>query len=102
MILTSRAGLVALLCVLPIGVSPWPAETFTVLLCLLLLALAADVALAASTRRLGWRRLGDGAARLGQAVDATLVVENAGRRAFRGWFATRGHRRPGRSRAATS
>src|SRR5262249_56614572 len=31
-ILTGRAGLIALICVLPITVSPWPATTFAVLL----------------------------------------------------------------------
>ncbi|MBJ7339497.1 DUF58 domain-containing protein [Mycolicibacterium sp.] len=84
MVLTGRVGLVALICVLPIGVSPWPAETFGVLLILLLLTLAVDATLAASTRRLGFSRSGDGAARLGEPVDSTLVVENPGRREFRG------------------
>jgi uncharacterized protein (DUF58 family) len=84
-VLTGRVGLVALVCVLPIGVSPWPAETFVVLLGLLLVAIAADVALAANTRRLRFSRLGDGAARLGEPVDAALVVENPARRGFSGW-----------------
>ncbi|TPG24014.1 DUF58 domain-containing protein [Mycolicibacterium hodleri] len=84
MVVTGRVGLVALICVLPISVSPWPAETFGVLLGLLVLVVAVDVALAASTRRLGFDRAGDGAARLGEPVDSTLVVDNAGRRAFRG------------------
>jgi uncharacterized protein (DUF58 family) len=83
-VLTGRVGLVALVCVLPISVSPWPAETFVILLGLVLLALAADVALAASTRRLRFTRLGGGAARLGEPVDAALIVENPGRREFRG------------------
>ena len=84
MILTGRVGLVAMVCVLPISVSPWPAETFVVLLALLLLAITADVALAANTRRLRFSRLGDGAARLGEPVDAALMVENPARREFRG------------------
>ncbi len=84
MVVTGRVGLVALICVLPISFSPWPAETFGILLTLLLLGLAADVALAASTRRLRFSRQGDGAARLGEPVDTTLVVENPGRREFRG------------------
>jgi uncharacterized protein (DUF58 family) len=83
-VLTGRVGLVTLVCVLPISVSPWPAVTFVFLLGLLLLALAVDVALAASTRRLRFTRLGDGAARLGEPVDAALIVENPGRREFRG------------------
>jgi uncharacterized protein (DUF58 family) len=83
-VLTGRTGLAALACVVPVGVSPWPAATFVTLLVLLLLAVAVDVALAASPRRLRLSRLGDGAARLGEAVDAALVIENPGRRALRG------------------
>jgi uncharacterized protein (DUF58 family) len=83
-VLTGRVGLVAMVCVLPISVSPWPAETFVVLLAILLLAITADVALAANTRRLRFSRLGDGAARLGEPVDAALIVENPARREFRG------------------
>ncbi|HYO00644.1 MAG TPA: DUF58 domain-containing protein [Mycobacterium sp.] len=84
MVFTGRVGLVALICVLPISVSHWPAETFGILLGLLLMALAADVTFAASTRRLRFSRHGDGAARLGEPVDTTLVVENPGSREFRG------------------
>jgi uncharacterized protein (DUF58 family) len=83
-VLTGRTGLVAAICVLPVGVSPWPAVAFVVLLGLLLLAVAIDVALAASARRLRFSRLGDGAARLGEPVDAALIIENPGRREFRG------------------
>jgi uncharacterized protein (DUF58 family) len=83
-ILTGRAGLIALICVLPITISPWPASTFVVLLAALAAIVAVDVGLAASTRRLICRRLGETAARLGQPIDAVLVVENAGRRRFRG------------------
>ena len=32
MVLTGRVGLIALICVLPIAFSPWPALTFVVLL----------------------------------------------------------------------
>jgi uncharacterized protein (DUF58 family) len=84
-VLTGRVGLVALICVLPIGVSPWPAETFVILLGLLLLAIVTDVTLSASTRRLRFSRHGDGAARLGEPVGTALDVENPGRREFRGW-----------------
>ena len=84
MALTGRVGLIALICLLPISVSPWPAETFAVLLGLLLVAVAADVALAGSTRALRFSRLSDGAARLGEPVDAALLVENPGGRRFRG------------------
>ena len=78
MILTGRAGLVALICVLPIAFSPWPAIAFVVLLAGLMAVVALDVALAASTRRLIFTRSGETAARLGQPVDAVLLVENAG------------------------
>ncbi|MDT7790986.1 MAG: hypothetical protein QOD59_422, partial [Mycobacterium sp.] len=85
MILTGRAGLIALICVLPLAISPWPAIAFVVLLAALTVAIVVDVALAASTRTLNCSRLGETAARLGQAVDAVLVVENPnGQRRFRG------------------
>jgi uncharacterized protein (DUF58 family) len=83
-ILTGRTGLVALICVVPIGFAPWPAAAFVALFTLLLLAVLTDVALAASTRKLSLRRTGDASARLGQAVDAVLIVENAGNRRLRG------------------
>lgn len=84
MVLTGRAWLVALLGVLPVGLSPWPASAFTVLALLLLTAIAVDVMLAASTRRLQFRRLGAAAARLGEPADALLVIEQPGPRRFRG------------------
>ena len=84
MILTGRAGLVTLLCVLPVGFSPWPATTFAVSAILVFVAITIDVALAANSRRLTFTRQGDGAARLGEPVDARLVIENPGRRPFRG------------------
>jgi uncharacterized protein (DUF58 family) len=83
-VLTGRAGLVALICVLPIGVSPWPATTFAILFGVLLVAAAVDVLLAASTKRLQFSRLSDVAARLGEPVTAALVIDNPGRREFRG------------------
>ncbi len=84
MTLTGRVGLVALICVLPIAFSPWPATAFGVFLALLAVAVIVDVALAAGTGALRFSRTGDTAARLGQAVEAVLVVENGGRRRFRG------------------
>ena len=84
MILTGRAGLVTLLCVLPVGFSPWPATTFAVSAILVFVAITIDVALAANSRRLTFARQGDSAARLGEPVDARLVIENPGRRPFRG------------------
>ncbi|MGV0644747.1 DUF58 domain-containing protein [Mycolicibacterium sp. XJ879] len=84
MVLTGRAGLVALFFVLPIAVSPWPAATFVLLLAVLVAAVGADVGLAASPRGLRFERSGDTAARLGQSVDATLLVENLSGRRLRG------------------
>lgn len=84
MILTGRAGLVALICVLPVAFSPWPAIAFAVLLGVLTIVVVLDAALAANTRRLRFSRSGDAAARLGQAVDAVLVVENPGGRRLTG------------------
>jgi uncharacterized protein (DUF58 family) len=82
--LTGRAWMVALLCLLPIGLSPWPATVFVALSLLLLVAIVVDVALAASTRELRFSRSGDEAARLGEPVDARLVIEQPGTRRFRG------------------
>lgn len=56
MILTGRTGLVALICVLPIALSPWPATVFTALLAALAVAVAVDAALAASPARLRYIR----------------------------------------------
>ncbi|MFG1931801.1 DUF58 domain-containing protein [Mycobacterium sp. NPDC048908] len=84
MVLTGRVGLIALICVLPIAVSPSPSLTFVVLLAVVVAVVIADVTLAASPRRLICSRLGETAARLGQPVDAVLVVENANGRRFRG------------------
>ncbi len=84
MILTGRVGLIALICVLPIALSPWPATTFAVLLAALVTAVIADMALAANTRRLTCSRFGETAARLGQHVDAILAVENTSGSRFRG------------------
>jgi uncharacterized protein (DUF58 family) len=83
-ILTGRVGLIALICVLPIALSPWPAITFAVLLGALVTAVIADIALAANTRRLTCSRFGETAARLGQPVDAVLAVENTSGSRFRG------------------
>ncbi|KUI35268.1 hypothetical protein AU195_10320 [Mycobacterium sp. IS-1496] len=84
MVLTGRAALVALLCVLPIAVAPAPAMAFAALAGVLLLALVVDIALAASPRRLEVTRSGDTAARLGQSVESVLDVHNPGGRRLRG------------------
>jgi uncharacterized protein (DUF58 family) len=83
-VLTGRTGLIALICGVPILFSPWPAITFVVLLAALLIAVGLDVALAASTRKLTCSRLGETAARLGQPVDAVLIVQNNSGTRFRG------------------
>ncbi|MGB9222876.1 DUF58 domain-containing protein [Mycobacterium sp.] len=84
MILTGRTGLLALICVLPIALSPWPAKAFVMLLAALAIAVVVDVVLAASTRRLRFERSADSSVRLGQQVTAGLLIHNDGRRRFRG------------------
>jgi uncharacterized protein (DUF58 family) len=83
-ILTGRAGLVALICVLPVALSSWPATSFAVMLTVLAVAVAFDAGFAASARTLRFDRFGPASARLGEAVDAGLVIRNDGRRRFRG------------------
>jgi uncharacterized protein (DUF58 family) len=82
--ITGRAALLALLCVLPVAFSPWPAILFAILLAVIVALILGDFALAASTRALQFRREGEVAARLGQSVDSVLVVANGGRRRFKG------------------
>ncbi|OBI25592.1 hypothetical protein A5709_08505 [Mycobacterium sp. E1386] len=84
MVLTGRTGLVALICVLPIALSPWPANTFVALAVTLAIVVAVDIGLAASTRRLRYIRSPDRSARLAQQVDVGLLIHNDGRRRFRG------------------
>ncbi|GJF08136.1 membrane protein [Mycolicibacterium cyprinidarum] len=84
MILTGRTGLIAILCAFPIAFAARPALAFTVLLTLLVVAVAVDVALAGSPRSLALTRSGPTSARLGQPVAATLMIDNGGRSRFRG------------------
>lgn len=84
MVLTGRAGLVALICVLPIALSPWPATTFVALLIALAVAVVLDIVLAASTSQLRYVRSPDRSARLGQQVECGLLIHNDGARRFRG------------------
>lgn len=84
MILTGRAGLVALICILPIAVSDWPARAFVLLLAALGVAVTVDAGLAASTRGLRYTRSPDTSTRLGQRVDVGLQIDNTGGRRFRG------------------
>jgi uncharacterized protein (DUF58 family) len=83
-VLTGRTGLLALICVLPIAFSPWPARAFVLLLLALTAVLAVDIALAASPRKLRYTRSPDTSVRLGQQAEATLLIHNDGRRGFRG------------------
>ncbi len=84
MVITGRAALLALLCVLPVALSPWPATLFWLALLVVVGLVAVDVVLAASTRALRFTHDGDVAARLGQSADVVLTVSNGGRRRFRG------------------
>ncbi|OBJ05469.1 DUF58 domain-containing protein [Mycobacterium sp. 1465703.0] len=84
MILTGRTGLAALICVLPIAVSPWPATAFVALLVALVALVVVDIALAASTAKLRYLRSPDRSARLGQQAESALLIHNDGRRRFRG------------------
>lgn len=84
MVLTGRTGLIALVCALPVVLSPYPAATFGVLAALLAAAVVVDVALAGSPRALRLTRGGSTSARLGQPVSAELTVDNGGRTRFRG------------------
>jgi uncharacterized protein (DUF58 family) len=83
-ILTGRTGLFALVCVLPIAVSPWPAATFALLLAVLAVAVVIDAGLAASPRALRFSRAHKNSVRLGESVNAGLLIHNGGRRRFRG------------------
>ena len=84
MVLTGRAGLVALLCAVPVVISPYPAPTFGVLALLLAVAVVIDIVLAGRPRGLRLTRSGPTSARLGQPVTAALTVHNTGRARFRG------------------
>lgn len=84
MVLTGRTGLVALICLLPIAVSSWPATAFVILSGALLVAVVGDAMLAASPRALELTRSGATSARLGEPVDIALRVKNGGSRRFRG------------------
>jgi uncharacterized protein (DUF58 family) len=83
-ILTGRTGLLALLCVLPIALSPWPATAFALLLILLAVTVLADVAMAANPSQLQYTRSPNGSVRLGEPIDLGLLIHNDGRRRFRG------------------
>ena len=84
MALTGRAAAIALIAVLPIAVSPWPAVVFAVVALVLAVAVGVDVALAGDPAALRCRRSGPSSARLGEPVDSVLHLRNGGRRRVRG------------------
>lgn len=84
MILTGRTGLLALVYVLPIALSPWPAATFAVGLAVLAVVVCIDAGLAASPRALRFSRAHNNSVRLGEPMNAGLLIHNGGRRRFRG------------------
>jgi uncharacterized protein (DUF58 family) len=83
-VLTGRTGVLALLCVLPIALSPTSAATFVMLLSLLVIAVLVDIGLAASPAQLQYNRLPNDSVRLGELVSLGLMVRNDGRRRFHG------------------
>lgn len=84
MALTGRAGVLALLGALVVGVAA-PSWTGIALVAAVLLAcVAVDLVLAGPVRPLEFTRSGAHAVRLGDAADVALVVTNRGRRAVRG------------------
>jgi uncharacterized protein (DUF58 family) len=83
-ILTGRTGLIALICAIPIALSPWPPIAFGVLLAGLTMAIVTDIGLAASPSRLQYTRRHNSSVRLGEPVSVGLLIYNGGRRRFRG------------------
>jgi uncharacterized protein (DUF58 family) len=83
-ILTGRTGLLALLFVPPIALSPWPAASFVSALALLMVLVFADMALAANPSHLHYTRLPNGSVRLGEPLTLNLLIHHGGRRRFRG------------------
>jgi uncharacterized protein (DUF58 family) len=83
-VLTGRTGLIALVCTLPIALSPRPATSFVVLLVALATVALADAGLAASPSQLRYTRAHNGLVRLGESTTVGLAIHNGGRRRFRG------------------
>lgn len=84
MVLTGRAAVIALIAVLPIAVSPWPAIVFAVVAASLAVAVAVDVVLAGRPGDLRFTRSGASSARLGEPVQTELRISNDGGRRVRG------------------
>jgi uncharacterized protein (DUF58 family) len=83
-VLTGRTAVIALVAVLPIAVSPWPATVFLICAVTLAAAVAVDVALTNPPAALEFVRSGPASARLGQTVDTALQLRNRGPRRLRG------------------
>jgi uncharacterized protein (DUF58 family) len=81
--ITGRAALAALIGVLVVAFAPAPGAALLAVNALLLLAIGADVALAASVGALQLSRRGDTRARQGEDVVVTLVAYNSGSRTAR-------------------
>jgi uncharacterized protein (DUF58 family) len=84
MAITGRCGIVALVAVLFVAVTPAPAATLLVLDGLLLLLIAVDVLLAGSPRQLSFERRVPASGRLGEPLETVLLVRNDGSRPVRG------------------
>lgn len=84
MVLTARAAILAALGAVVVGVAMPSAAGVAVVTAVVLVLVAADVALAGSTKELRFERAGVRTVRLGQPVAITLSVHNAGRRVVRG------------------
>lgn len=84
MAITGRAGLIALVAVAFVALTPAPATTLLALNGLLLVLIGIDVLLAASPRRLSLERRVPASGRLGEPLETALLVRNDGPRALRG------------------
>lgn len=84
MAITARAGLLALVGALGVGLllPSWSGVWVTSLV--ILLGVLVDLALACTVRGLTFQRCGPNAVRLGESVEVTLTVTNPGRRRLRG------------------
>jgi uncharacterized protein (DUF58 family) len=84
MTLTGRAGIVALVAVVFVALTPAPVVTLLVADGLLLVLIGVDVLLAGSPRGLSFERRLPASGRLGQSLETALLVRNDGSRAVRG------------------
>jgi uncharacterized protein (DUF58 family) len=84
MALTGRTGLVALVVVVFVALTPAPGITLLAANLLLMVLIVADLLLAGSPRRLAFERQLPVTARLGEPVSGALLVRNDGPRPVRG------------------